>query len=127
MEARRGRYASAADRLQQGLALFRQAGDKSGEADALNSLGELCLAEGKPDSACGWHARALALADSIGEKYEQARAHDGLAGAHCAADEPGPGLGHWRLALAIYADLDVPEAARLRAACPAGAGSATSN
>jgi tetratricopeptide (TPR) repeat protein len=114
VDVREGRYAQAADHLQQGLSLFRQAGDKSGEADALNGLGELSLAESQPDNARGWHTCALALADHIGEKYEQARAHDGLAAAHCAAGDLGQSREHWQAALALYADLGVPEAARLR-------------
>jgi hypothetical protein len=59
----------------QGLALFRRIGDRSGEATALNSLGESYLAVG----------------------------------------QPGQGRRQWQLALELYEQLGMPQAAEVRA------------
>ena len=66
---------------EQALALFRESGDRTGEAEALNGVGEILLATGQPDEARAEHAAALALASQIGDAYEQARAHRGLSAA----------------------------------------------
>jgi tetratricopeptide (TPR) repeat protein/transcriptional regulator with XRE-family HTH domain len=112
---RQGSAGEATGHLQQALGLFREIGDASGEADALNSLGEVFLATGQPGSARTRYAAALSLAGQAGDDYEQARAHYGLGEAGRAdgdADEAGR---HWRAALAIYEDLGVPQADRVRA------------
>jgi hypothetical protein len=46
--ARLGRHQQAADHQQQALGLFREMGDRSGEAETLNSLGEALLARASP-------------------------------------------------------------------------------
>ncbi len=69
------------------MALFREIGDRDGEAEALNAAGEALLAAGRPVDACAQHAAALVLASQNGERFQQARAHDGLAAAHAAAGD----------------------------------------
>jgi hypothetical protein len=67
--------------------MFREIGDRAGEAAALNGLGEAALAAGDADAACARHTAALARAREIGDKLEEARAWAGLAGSapprHC--------------------------------------------
>jgi len=105
-----GRYQQAADHHQQALALFCEIGDRSGEARALNGVGETHHATGQLREAWIQHTAALTLASQIGDRYEQARAHDGLAHTHHATGDPDQARHHWRQALALYTDLDVPEA-----------------
>lgn len=50
-EERLGRYQQAADHHNQALAMFRQAGDRNGEAEALNGLGEALLGAALPGQA----------------------------------------------------------------------------
>ena len=114
-ELRWQRYQHAAGHLRQALTLFRETSDRAGEAEALNGLGELLLATGQPGDARAQHAAALVLTGQIGDKYEQARAHDGLARCYHAADDPGGTVRHWQEALALYSDLDAPEAEQVRA------------
>ena len=99
----------------QTLALFRQTGDQSGEAEALNGLGEALLGDGRPGDARTQHATALRLASDIGHKYELARAHNGLGHAHGAVGEPVEARQHWQQALARYTELGCPEADQVRA------------
>jgi hypothetical protein len=56
-----------------------------------------------------------AVAALAGSDLGRARAHNGLGSACYALGDTGEAARHWREALAIYADLGVPEAARVRA------------
>jgi hypothetical protein len=73
------------------------------------------LATGRPADARAQHGAALKLAGQIGEVYEQARAHDGLARAYHAVGNSVRARHHWRHALAYYVDLGAPEAGQVRA------------
>jgi DNA-binding SARP family transcriptional activator len=111
----RGQYPEAAGHFQRALTLFREIGDRTGQAEALNGLGEVLLAAGQPGQAHAQHAAALDLASRGGDKYEQARAHSGLACGFQAVGDPGQACYHWRLALAGYTSLGLPEAAGISA------------
>ena len=74
-----------------------------------------CSRTGQPGQACAQHAAALGLAIADGDKYQQARAHHGLARACQAAGDPGQARHHWQQALALYTDLGAPEADQVRA------------
>ncbi|MGH3940534.1 MAG: hypothetical protein ACRDTG_18225 [Pseudonocardiaceae bacterium] len=52
----------------------------------------------------------LALATQIGDRYEQARAHDGLAHTYHATGDTPRARRHGRQAVDLFSDLDVPEA-----------------
>jgi hypothetical protein len=55
------------------------------------------------------------MASQIGDKHQQARAHEGL-GHTCQADgDLDHGHHHWREALALYAAIGSPQADRVRA------------
>jgi tetratricopeptide (TPR) repeat protein len=112
---RLGRYRRAADYHEQALVIFREIGHRGGEAETLNGFGETLLADGRPNEARTQHAAALTLADQTGDQHEEARAHDGLAHAYDAAGDTGMARHHWQQALAIYADLEVPQADQVRA------------
>ena len=105
----------AAGYYRQALELFREFGDRSGEAEALNGIGAAFLAAGKPDDARSHHETALSLARRIGDLDEKARAHDGLGQACHAVGDIGQARRHWEQALALYAKLGVPEAEQVRA------------
>ena len=57
-------------------ALFHR--ERTGEAEALNGLGEVLRATGQPGPAHAEHSAALAVARQIGDQHEQARACNGL-------------------------------------------------
>ncbi|MGR6919467.1 AfsR/SARP family transcriptional regulator [[Actinomadura] parvosata] len=109
---RQGEPAQARARHEQAAALYRELGNPADEAGALNGLAE---AADDPARAIEEHTAALTLADRTRNRPEQARAHDGLARAHLALGHPEQAVEHGRLALALYADLGVPEADELRA------------
>ncbi len=100
--------------LEQALQQAREASDPSAESKALVGLGEALLASGQPGAARSKHAAALALSQRT-EKYEQARAHDGLARACYAAGHHDEARQHWELALDLYAGTASPKARQVRA------------
>jgi tetratricopeptide (TPR) repeat protein/transcriptional regulator with XRE-family HTH domain len=83
------------------LSLFEQVGDLNWMATALNNLGDAHHALGQVETARRRHWAARRIAARAGDKYERARAHEGLA--HAAHDEdPGSARIHRRAAEAIY-------------------------
>jgi hypothetical protein len=72
------------------------------------------VAHGRVEEAHRRHSDALAVATEIGDPYEQARAHHGIAAAHHAAGQTDHARRHWQHALALYADLDVPDTDAVR-------------
>ncbi|MGI9002320.1 MAG: ATP-binding protein [Pseudonocardia sp.] len=97
-----GKYDAAIEHHEQAVDLFRELGDRAGEAEALNGVGHaLCVID--PSRARPFLVAALALATEIGERYQQARAHHGLAGTHPA--ETAEFRLHRRRACDLYAEL----------------------
>jgi len=81
-----GHYHEAGRYQEQALTLFREIGERAGEAEALNGLGDVLLATGQAERARAHYAAALVLASQIGDKHEQARARAGLDNPACATD-----------------------------------------
>lgn len=110
-----GCHQQAIHPLQQALTLFREIGQQSGEATALNGLGEAHLLAGRHVNGRIQHIAALALASEIGDKHQQARAHDGLGHSYHTTGDSDQAFQHWQEALTLYTVLGVPEADRVRA------------
>jgi DNA-binding SARP family transcriptional activator/Tfp pilus assembly protein PilF len=109
------KYDEAREHHRQAADLFRVLGDRRGEADAHNGLGEAARAMSDPVLAVDDHTAALVLANEIGNGPEQGRAHDGLARAHHSLGRIDLAREHAERALAVYADLGVPESDDVRA------------
>ena len=114
IRARQGRHAPAMRLLRQALASFRELGDQFGETHALNEFGGVLLAAGRAPDAHGHYTAALTLARQVGEQPEQARAHEGLGSIHHAQGDDDQARQEWQLALAIYTELSLAEAGRVR-------------
>jgi tetratricopeptide (TPR) repeat protein len=78
-----GGYPGAADDLEQALAIYRDLGDRGGQAAALNEIGTLHRVSGQPGAAEACHQQALELARAIGSAPDEARALADLG--RCAA------------------------------------------
>jgi tetratricopeptide (TPR) repeat protein len=107
LSPRRGDPVAASGHHRQALEIFRAIEDPEGEATALNGLGEAACAAGDPQAARTHHTATLAV---VVDPVERARAHAGLGDAYRTLGED-----HYRSALAIYTDLGMPDADRLRA------------
>jgi DNA-binding SARP family transcriptional activator/tetratricopeptide (TPR) repeat protein len=117
-----GRYQHAAEYHDQALALFQALGAPRGEAAALNGLGEAMTALGRPADARAQHHGALALVTQVTDRYQVARAHDGLAHAHKFSGDTDLARRHWEQALAHYREMGVPAASQAHMALPNLAG-----
>lgn len=110
---RLGRKEEASRELDSALAGLREAGDRGGEAFALNVLGELRRKGGETEAALDAHRRALRLAEENGLAEEEWRAHAGLAAALEAVGQEVPALEHAVLAIerveSVRARLDTGE------------------
>jgi DNA-binding SARP family transcriptional activator/tetratricopeptide (TPR) repeat protein len=109
-----GQYAQAVDELQRAFALYSDIGDRDGEADVLNSMGETQLAAGHPADALAQHTAALEAAIEAGDRDEQARAHNGLGHTHRILHNPDHARRHWQHALALYMEMEAPDADEVR-------------
>ncbi|MEV6847125.1 tetratricopeptide repeat protein [Actinoplanes sp. NPDC051411] len=108
-----GRYREACEHHEHSLATMRKVGDRNSESEVLNDLGETYLAMGSAARAVSHHEAALALAREVHVRPQEARAHNGIARARRETD-PGDARDHWRQALDIYLELEVPEADEVR-------------
>lgn len=89
MQQETGEYPAAAASHQQALATFRKFGNRLGQAEALNGLGELSSRTSATGQARECHAQALAIARDLGAPLEEARALEGLGRAHLQDGNPG--------------------------------------
>ncbi|MEV4515792.1 tetratricopeptide repeat protein [Dactylosporangium sp. NPDC049525] len=106
----RGAPAEAIGLHRQALAIHRATGERYGEASALNGLGDAARAAGDADAALRHHTAACAVAAATGDRHQRADAETGIGLALRADGRP-----HLQRALALYEELGVPAADRLRA------------
>ena len=85
---RQGRYRQAAEHHQQALTLFRELGDRSGEAYALDNLGTVYWRQGHYEQAGEHHQQALILFRELGDRAGEAYALNGVGEILYATDHP---------------------------------------
>jgi Tfp pilus assembly protein PilF len=93
---------------------FRDLGDRLGQAEALNNLGELLCEAPTSHQACHHHSQALAIAHEIGAPFEEARALEGIGRCHLHDGNPAEGAAYLRQALAIYHRIGAADARRVK-------------
>jgi DNA-binding SARP family transcriptional activator/tetratricopeptide (TPR) repeat protein len=103
--------------------LIRETRERSSEAEVRNNHGGTLLLAGRYADAVRCFRSALELGIGTLNRYEQGRAHHGLARAFDVTD-PAQAAEHRAHALHIFTDLGVPEAATLRAENAANAANA---
>jgi DNA-binding SARP family transcriptional activator/tetratricopeptide (TPR) repeat protein len=108
----RGRYAEAAEQIEQALEMFDQSDEVRFRARTFNTLGAVRREAGDPVAAAELYRRAGELAKSVSQPSEVARSYLGLG--DCATD-PEVARSHWRAALEIFTRLQVPERAEAAA------------
>lgn len=103
-----GNHERAVAQYQEALSLLREANLQQRECVVYNELGRTWLAAGDATAALELHQRALQNSQRIRYPAGEARALDGIA--TCLRDSnPGAASQHWRRALALYQQLDLPE------------------
>jgi tetratricopeptide (TPR) repeat protein len=85
-----------------------------GQAEALNSLGELLSQTADSQQAREHHTQALAIARDPGAPQEEARALEGIGRCDIQDGNPGEGGAKLRQALSIYQRIGAPDAQRVQ-------------
>jgi tetratricopeptide (TPR) repeat protein len=109
-----GRHDEALEHLRRGVAISAEIGEAELEAAALNDLAATLRATRRSREANATYRAAHARAEQLGDRYQQARALDGLA---LLGQDDGDRQGsrqRWRQAMTMYDDLGVPEAEEIR-------------
>jgi tetratricopeptide (TPR) repeat protein/transcriptional regulator with XRE-family HTH domain len=101
----RGHWDQALALHQAGLAAARQAGDRPGQAQALNLLAGVQGLTGDHPAAAASATRALALYRDLGDRAGQAAALNGIGGLQKLTGSYPPAATTLRQALALYRDL----------------------
>lgn len=109
-----GEYGSALDYCQQALVRFEAAGSQHGAATSLASLGAVYHRLGNPAGGIAYCEQALECIVKHGDLPSQAEILIQLAEIHDTNGDPGTARECLQRALAIYTDLNHPEAAVLR-------------
>jgi tetratricopeptide (TPR) repeat protein len=100
--------------LEQSLTLARATGDRGAEAYALCTLGDLLRQQGRLKEAASCLEHSLATFHDIGFRSWEARALTSL-GTLLAKRDPTAAYRAWKSALAIFRELNMPEAADVAA------------
>jgi tetratricopeptide (TPR) repeat protein len=109
-----GRVADAPTWLRAALVMYREVGEQCGESTCHSDLSVALMSEGRYDEAATSARSALTLATDAASPYHQALAHDQLATVFDRQGVPGA-VSHWQRALALFTELDAPEADQVRA------------
>jgi tetratricopeptide (TPR) repeat protein len=109
-----GRHPQALTELETAYEVAQRLASPHLELVCLNHLGQALIAAGRPTEALARHRAALAIAWRIGDRYQLACALDGIAHAQHDVGQTAPARRHWANALAIFTELGVPEAERVR-------------
>jgi len=112
---RLGQYADATDHHHRALRIARELGDDHLTAESLNRLGDTLVCSARTKKALRMYQQALAITSRTGNRYQQARAHHGIARALSALGDGTAAVPHWERAMAGYTELGVPEADEVRA------------
>jgi tetratricopeptide (TPR) repeat protein len=86
---RQGDYASAQALLEEGLAIYREIGDKAGTANSLNNLGNVARDQGDYSAARSLHEESLAIFREIGNRHGIAESLNNLGLLACKEHDYG--------------------------------------
>ncbi|HKJ40051.1 MAG TPA: tetratricopeptide repeat protein, partial [Anaerolineales bacterium] len=89
--------------LNDSLDLFRQVNDHEGEVDALIALGPIYLFKGDIKNSIDVGEKALALSQSIGDRWREASSLNYLGWGH--SDNPSMRFGYWEQAIDLYREV----------------------
>jgi tetratricopeptide (TPR) repeat protein len=108
-----GRPADAIPRYEHALVLAGEIGAHGIEIEVLNRRGTAYLALGALDLARADHDAALVLARAGGDRYEEAKAHEGIGLVLAAQGRADLADERWRRAAEMYRQLSLPDADRV--------------
>ncbi|GAA3864398.1 BTAD domain-containing putative transcriptional regulator [Saccharothrix violaceirubra] len=108
------RFADARKWLSAAVEMYREVGEQCGESMCHTDLATVYQESGELAEAVESARTALSVASAASSPYHQALAHDRLAEVFDHQRRPGA-LSHWQRALALFTELNAPEADQVRA------------
>jgi DNA-binding SARP family transcriptional activator/tetratricopeptide (TPR) repeat protein len=99
----------------QALDIQREIEDWLGQGETLDSIARAYTSLARYEEATAYYRQALQLYRESGDRYDEAQILVHLGDTSLAADDPDSAAGAWQDAVTIFDDLDLPEAANLRA------------
>ncbi|XVV01971.1 BTAD domain-containing putative transcriptional regulator [Actinosynnema sp. CA-248983] len=108
------RYGEAKKWLRDAVEMYREVGEQCGESTCHVDLAAVLMESGELSDAVSSARTALSVASAAMSPYHQALAHDRLATVFDRQGMAGA-LAHWQRALALFTELNAPEADRVRA------------
>jgi DNA-binding SARP family transcriptional activator/predicted negative regulator of RcsB-dependent stress response len=112
---RQGHLGPATSSLERSLAFARATGDRNAEAQAFLLLAEIRREQGRLDEAADHLESSRATFHDLPYPHMEARALDCLGKVEATRGNPSKAAPAWRLALTIYGELGMPEAAAVAA------------
>jgi len=108
-----GDHPAATACYEQALERYREVGDRTGEAELLNNMGDLALTFEAPAQAHTHYELALTVAVGITSAHEETRALEGIGQCQLRQGHPDAAAPPLRQALAIYQRLGSANAQRV--------------
>ncbi|MEJ2855115.1 MULTISPECIES: AfsR/SARP family transcriptional regulator [unclassified Saccharothrix] len=108
------RYDDAKTWLRGAVEMYREVGEQCGESTCHIDLATVLMESGELSDAVSSARTALSVASAAMSPYHQALAHDRLATVFDRQGVVGA-LAHWQRALALFTELNAPEADQVRA------------
>ena len=93
----------------------REIEDRLGQGETLDSIARAYTSLARYDEATAYYRQALQLYRESGDRYDEAQMLVHLGDTSLAAGDPDSAVAAWQDAVTIFDDLDLPEAANLRA------------
>ena len=100
---------------QRALDIQMEIADRFGLVDTLDSIARAHASLARYDEATACYRQARQLCREFDDRYDEAQILVHLGDTSLAADDPESAVAAWQDAVAIFDDLDLPEAANLRA------------
>ncbi|GAB1641176.1 BTAD domain-containing putative transcriptional regulator [Krasilnikovia sp. MM14-A1259] len=110
-----GRYAEALAYCSKALVVLEEIGHEPGVAATLDSIGYSHHHLGDHVQAADYYHRAIALYRKLDDRYYEAATLVHLGDNHDAAGDPAAARDAWQQALDTFTELDMPDAASVRA------------
>ncbi|WP_158842952.1 AfsR/SARP family transcriptional regulator [Saccharothrix deserti] len=107
------RYDDAKSWLRAAVTMYREVGEQCGESTCHTDLAMVLLESGEEAEAVTSARTALSVASAAASPYHQAVAHDRLATVFDRQGMAGA-VAHWQRALALFTELNAPEADQVR-------------
>ena len=105
-----GRHEPALTYSREAFDLYLELGDREGQAAAWNSIGHAHWQLGHHRQAAEYFGHAIDLWEELGDHYNEAAARQRLGDVHHSHGDLVAARANWERALAIFTDLDHPDA-----------------